>query len=501
LEKGRSKEEVTSVQLTCGFFYPGFFILRKLETVDYEDLKKKFAMIINVVPMVAGVAVAVAMLLFVSLPGAAFATSDGEADFDARNLEVLHNPYRSRGASLVSYKTFPHTASPETAFPYFYDDRVPIQSSQRRQRQFVTEPIVLPTTRFASQTAAEDIKELPNRSQHRPGFFFNPNGRVQQGPPPHVSSFMSPQQSHLFQPQQHLFQKQQQQLQFQLEQQQRNQQLLEQQQQQLLEQQQRQQLIEHQRQQRLLEQQQHLLQQQQQQQQIVTQTSHQHVPSLSPFRVEDALTTTSASSLLPTTSFARGTHLKPVPAVPNLITTPEQQQSAPPTESNFSQLRFGLTNPTTRPAAGETTFNGRQVIKVRQRQRLLPSAAPPPTVKTVKVETETVMSPTALEPKVFRVRKPMRKPRKINPVVRIVPVSTAVPIPASTIQSNDVPTVPTVPPTGKSPSSSSSQRSPMEKKSESTFTGFRARQQRPKGISSISGIRSRLQQLREAKLR
>jgi hypothetical protein len=41
----------------------------------------------------------------------------------------------------------------------------------------------------------------------------------------------------------------------------------------------------------------------------------------------------------------------------------------------------------------------------------------------------------------------------------------------------------------------------MEKKSESTFTGFRARQQRPKGISSISGIRSRLQQLREAKLR
>ena len=55
-------------------------------------------------------------LLVVALAAAAAASlaaaeseSEGEADGDGRNLhEVpLHNPYRSRGASLV-YKTFHH---------------------------------------------------------------------------------------------------------------------------------------------------------------------------------------------------------------------------------------------------------------------------------------------------------------------------------------------------------------------------------------------------------
>ena len=55
--------------------------------------------------------VLVAAAVFASAVAAAaahaLAESEGEADGDGRNLEVLHNPYRSRGASLV-YKTFHH---------------------------------------------------------------------------------------------------------------------------------------------------------------------------------------------------------------------------------------------------------------------------------------------------------------------------------------------------------------------------------------------------------
>ena len=55
-------------------------------------------------------ALLVALAAAVASLAAAESESEGEADGDGRNLHelpTLHNPYRSRGASLV-YKTFHH---------------------------------------------------------------------------------------------------------------------------------------------------------------------------------------------------------------------------------------------------------------------------------------------------------------------------------------------------------------------------------------------------------
>ena len=416
--------------------------------------------------------------------------SEGEADGDGRNLhEVLHNPYRSRGASLV-YKTFHHSGNPEAAFSYFYDDRIPIPANLRRQRQFVSEPVVLPTTRFAPQTRQEEVKALPSRPQARPGFFFSPVSPAQQQsfvfPPPPPP----PPQAHSSS----LFQQQQPQQSFQ------------QHQFQLLDQQ-RQQQLEQQRQQReLAEQQQiHAQQQQQQQQQSqllvpeqpqtaaavseppaasasapITEQSPQQQPSLSPFRLQDAVTTTASKLLFPTTSFAEGTHLKPVPAVPqrlSLTTDHEEQRSAPPTtETSFAQIRLGApSGPTVRPAAAiaaeaaaaAESFS-RPVVNVRSRQTTLTAARPvtaPPTAATEKTP----------EKRPVRVRKPVRKVRKLKPVVHIVPVSTAAPLPPST-ENAGVPTAPTAAPTAAS-------RSPVKQQP----TGFRALRSRLKGITGLRG--------------
>ena len=59
--------------------------------------RDKLALLVGVVALAASLA-------------AAESESEGEADGDGRNLHelpTLHNPYRSRGASLV-YKTFHH---------------------------------------------------------------------------------------------------------------------------------------------------------------------------------------------------------------------------------------------------------------------------------------------------------------------------------------------------------------------------------------------------------
>ena len=419
--------------------------------------------------------------------------SEGEADGDGRNLhEVLHNPYRSRGASLV-YKTFHHSGNPEAAFSYFYDDRIPIPANLRRQRQFVSEPVVLPTTRFAPQTRQEEVKALPSRPQARPGFFFSPVSPAQQQsfvfpppppPPPqaHTSSLFQQQQQQSFQHHQL----------------------------QLFEQQRQQQILEQQRQQRqLAEEQQQQVHAQPQPPQLLVQEQppppasassasvvptpeqspqqQQQQPSLSPFRLQDAVTTTTSTLLFPTTSFARGTHLKPVPAVPprltlTLTTDPEEQRSAPPTtESSFAQIRFGAqpSGPTARPvvpAAGAAAAEpfSRPVVNVRSRQTTLSAARPvtaPPTVATA-AETAAAASEGKETKTVKRVRKPVRKVRKLKPVVHIVPVSTAAPLPSS---SEHVPTAPTVAPTAAS---------------RSQATGFRAL--RPRPFKGITGLRGRL---------
>ena len=407
------------------------------------------------------------------------AESEGEADGDGRNLEVLHNPYRSRGASLV-YKTFHHSGNPEAAFSYFYDDRIPAPAHLRRQRQFVAEPVVLPTTRFAPQTRQEEVRALPSRPRARPGFFFNPVSPAQQPfafPPP-------PPQTHpssLFQ-QQQAFQHQQLQL---LEQQQQQQQLEEQQ---LNGQQQQQQQT-----QLLVQEQPHPAEPQAP---VATSasasapiTEQSPQPSLSPFRLQDAVTTTTSTLLFPTTSFARGTHLKPVPAVPPRLTTdPEEQRSAPPTESSFAHIRFGTpggggsSSPTTRAAAAAATpdsFN-RPVVNVRSRQTTLSAGAARQVTATPEASTGEEAAPENRPKLVTRVRKPVRKLRKLKPVAHIVPVSTAAPLPSSTL--GGVPTAPTVAPTAAAAS-----RSPL--KAVASSTGFRARL-RSKGIT---GLRGRLQ--------
>ena len=431
--------------------------------------------------------------------------SEGEAEGDGRNLhEVLHNPYRSRGASLV-YKTFHHSGNPEAAFSYFYDDRIPVPANLRRQRQFVSEPVVLPTTRFAPQTRQEDVKTLPNRPQARPGFFFSPVSHAKQQPfvfpppppPPQAHSSSLFQQHH-----------------------QQQQQSFQQHQKQLFEQQRQQQVLEQQRQQRqlaerqLAEQQQlHAKQQHQEQPQLLVQEQPQTVaaaeppaaaasapiteqgpqqkqqPSLSPFRLQDAVTTTTSTLLFPTTSFARGTHLKPVPAVPThltLTTDPEEQRSAPPTtESSFAQIRFGApSGPTGRPAAAVAAAAAgpavesfsRPVVNVRSRQTTLSAARPvtaPPTVATAETAAASEGKEKTSEKRPTRVRKPVRKVRKLKPVVHIVPVSTAAPLPASS-----VPTAPTVAPTA------AASRSPVKQQA-SSGTGFR--RFRSKGITGLRG--------------
>ena len=392
------------------------------------------------------------------------------------------------------------SGNPEAAFSYFYDDRIPVPANLRRQRQYVSEPVVLPTTRFAPQTRQEEVKTLPNRPDRphaRPGYFFSPvSHAVQQPfvfppppPPPQTHS------SSLFQQQQQQQQQQQsfQHHQLQLFEQQRQQQILEQQRQQrqLVEEQQQQVHAQPQPPQLLVQEQppppasassasvvptpeQSPQQQQQQQQQ----------PSLSPFRLQDAVTTTTSTLLFPTTSFARGTHLKPVPAVPprlTLTTDPEEQRSAPPTtESSFAQIRFGAqpSGPTARPvvpAAGAAAAEpfSRPVVNVRSRQTTLSAARPVTAPPTVATAAETAAASEGKETKtVKRVRKPVRKVRKLKPVVHIVPVSTAAPLPSS---SEHVPTAPTVAPTAAS---------------RSQATGFRAL--RPRPFKGITGLRGRL---------
>ena len=312
--------------------------------------------------------------------------------------------------------------NPEAAFSYFYDDRIPAPAHLRRQRQFVSEPVVLPTTRFAPQTRQEEVKALPSRTpqpQARPGYFFSPVSPAAQQPFVFPPPPPPPPQSHsssLFQARVPAPQQSFQQLQ----------------------------LFEQQEQQQQPPQPQLLVPEQPQTAEPpapapVTEQQKQQPPSLSPFRLQDAVTTTKSTLLFPTTSFARGTHLKPVPAVPSnphlaagqLTTDPEEQRSAPPTtEASFAQIRFGAPGgggPTARPASAANEPFSRPVVNVRSRQTTLSAARPvtaPPTVAAATVQSDT-------EKTVKRVRKPVRKVRKLKPAVHIVPVSTAAPLPSS----------------------------------------------------------------------
>ena len=351
--------------------------------------------------------------------------------------------------------------NPEAAFSYFYDDRIPAPAHLRRQRQFVSEPVVLPTTRFAPQTRQEEVKALPSRPQARPGYFFSPVSPAQQPfvfPPPPPPPPPQSHSSSLFQARVPAPQQSFQQLQLFEQQRQQQRQLDEEQQQQP-------------------PQPQLLVPEQPQTAEPpapVTEQQKQQ-PSLSPFRLQDAVTTTKSTLLFPTTSFARGTHLKPVPAVPSKphpagqhTTDPEEQRSAPPTtEASFAQIRFGAPGgvPTARPvaAAPKEPFS-RPVVNVRSRQTTLSAARPvtaPPTVAATVSDTEKTVK---------RVRKPVRKVRKLKPAVHIVPVSTAAPLPSSSEAAVTAPT-----------------SAPAASRLPSAATGFRALRSRSKGVTGLRG--------------